>query len=186
VAPVAGLLSKTWMKPGDPGTVGLNVTEPLNEPGCPRAPVTDAVPLPMTTFEASRTSIDSWLCCVALPQPETVTGLDTTDPAPGDEIVIRSGVHPRNRQMRDRNSAQPANTAPTVAAKPSSFFFKTSPAPPCVSIARRLQHRHALLVEHQAHPRKIDLLVGEAGDLGDRPLAGLVLLNLNEQHLVVG
>ena len=59
VAPVAGLESKTWMKPGEPGVVGLNVTVPLKAPGCPRAPDTDAVPFPMTVFEASRTSIDS-------------------------------------------------------------------------------------------------------------------------------
>ncbi len=59
IAPVAGLESYTWICPGDPGVLGLNVIEAENGPGWPSGPVTGAGPDPITVFEASRTSTKS-------------------------------------------------------------------------------------------------------------------------------
>lgn len=83
--------------------VGENAIEAENGPGAPNGPVTGAGPDPMTVFEASRTSTESWLCCVARPTPVTDTGLEMALPEAGVWMMIRSSVHPSSRHSQARS-----------------------------------------------------------------------------------
>jgi len=118
-------VSNTCTNPGDPGVVGVNVTEVENGPRCPSGAVTDAVPDPITVFDASRTSTASWLCCVACPIPLTETGLAIVTPDVGVEMMIRSSVHPSSRHSQARS--RPIAVSPRGAAAITNVVGRLPP-----------------------------------------------------------
>jgi len=78
------------MKPTGPDVAAEKLTTVENGLGWPSAPVIDALPVPITALDSSRTSTASWLCWVARPRPVTMTGAVMVALGAGAVISMRS------------------------------------------------------------------------------------------------